>query len=162
MSNAVTKLAQQGVGEKEAVDIMVEEAVRLTGSVIGYFAMMNWNEDQLTMWGWSRSAMAECSAIHKPIVYKLTETGLWGDCVRYRSPVITNDYAASSSPNKKGYPKGHVEVIRHMNVPVWEGEKIRGVLGVGNKNTPYSDEDAQKLQNFGNQAWDHLKRIFKL
>jgi hypothetical protein len=147
---------------QRAVDLFVEEAIRITGSTIGYFALMSWNEEELTMFGWSKTAMDACKAITKPIKYKLVETGLWGDCVRQRKPVVTNDYASSTSPTKKGYPTGHVPIVRHMNVPVKEGEKIRGILGVGNRPVTYSDADAQRLQEFGNKGWAKMQKILAL
>jgi two-component system, OmpR family, phosphate regulon sensor histidine kinase PhoR len=147
---------------QRAIDIYVEEAIQITGSTLGYFALLSWNEDGLTMLGWSKTAMDACKAITKPIKYQLVETGLWGDCVRQRRPVVTNDYANSTTPNKKGYPSGHVAVIRHMNVPVEEGAKIRGILGVGNKATNYSEEDTQRLQDFANKGWSKMQRILAL
>lgn len=147
---------------QRAVDLFVEEAIRITGSTIGYFALMSWNEEELTMFGWSKTAMDACKSITKPIKYKLTETGLWGDCVRQRRHVITNDYAKSTSPTKKGYPSGHIPVTRHLNVPVQVEGKIRGVLGVGNRETNYSDGDAQRLQEFANNGWMKMQKILGL
>jgi len=163
MDSALARIQQlKESGWQRVVDGYVEEAIRLTNSDIGYFALMNYNEDQLTMMGWSKSAMEACALINKPIVYELTQTGLWGDCVRQRRPVVTNDYAHSISPTKKGYPQGHVPVIRHMNVPIHDGSKIRGVLGVGNKRLEYSNADAEILQNFADKAWEHVRRALRL
>jgi hypothetical protein len=145
-----------------AVDMYVDEAIRLTNSQIGYFAILSWTEDELTMLGWSKSAMDACKSITKPIRYKLVETGLWGDCVRERKPVVTNDYAGSIRPNKKGYPKGHVQVVRHMNVPIHHGVKIRGIMGVGNKTADYSALDAETLQRFANEGWEAMGKILAL
>ena len=147
---------------QKAVDLYVDQAISVTGSRIGYFALLSWAEDSLTMLGWSKSAMDACTSITKPIRYQLEETGLWGDCVRERGPVITNDYANSKAPNKKGYPSGHVVVVRHMNVPVEEGSKIRGILGVGNKDRDYTAGDAERLQEFANDAWKRMQRILAL
>ena len=120
---------------QEITDFALEQAVRLTESKIGYLAFMNEDETGLTMHSWSRTAMQQCAIIDKPIVYPMETTGLWGEAVRQRKPVVTNDYSARN-PLKKGYPGGHVEVVRHMNVPVFDGERIVAVAGVGNKNTP--------------------------
>ena len=84
-------------------DFALEEAVRLTGSQLGYLAFMNEDESVLTMHSWSKTAMEECAITDKPLVYPLETTGLWGEAVRQRQPVITNDYAAPN-PLKKGYP----------------------------------------------------------
>jgi hypothetical protein len=145
-----------------AVDLYVEHAILITQSKIGYFAFLSWNEDSLTMLGWSKSAMDACMEVTKPIKYQLVDTGLWGDCVRERRPVITNDYAKSTAPNKKGYPSGHVTVVRHMNVPIQETTRIRGILGVGNKDVEYSGHDAESLQNFADAGWKHMSRILAL
>jgi GAF domain-containing protein len=147
---------------QRAIDLYVEEAIRITGSTLGYFALMSWNEDELTMFGWSKTAMDACKSITKPIKYKIVETGLWGDCIRQRRYVITNDYANSTSPTKKGYPSGHVPVIRHLNVPVQDGTKIRGILGVGNRASNYSEGDAQRLQEFANNGWLKVQKILAL
>ena len=86
---------------QQLTDFALEEAVRLTESRIGYLAFVNSDESVLTMHSWSKSAMAECQIIDKPIVYPVVDTGLWGEAVRQRQPVITNDYAAPN-PWKKG------------------------------------------------------------
>jgi GAF domain-containing protein len=159
MEKAIEKLAGMTKARKQAVvDALVEESVRVMQSTIGYFAVMNDSEDVLTMLGWSKSAMGACSMIDKPIVYPIEETGLWGDAVRERKAVVTNDYAGCKKPTKKGYPEGHIKVVRHMNVPVWENDHIAGVLGVGNKETNYTDADAQTLQDLANRAWEFVKR----
>ena len=118
---------------------------------------MNRTEDVLTMIGWSKSAMVNCAMMDKPIVYKLTETGLWGDAVRERKPVITNDYKALVKPTKKGYPEGHVSVRKHMNLPIIEKGKVVVVIGVGNKAADYTLADAALLEEFVGEAWKVLK-----
>jgi hypothetical protein len=141
----------------EFKDAITREACTLTGSTISYFATINVAEDVLTMIGWSNSAMVNCSMIDKPIVYKLVETGLWGDAVRERKAVITNDYKSLVKPTKKGYPEGHVNVRKHMNLPVFENGKVAMVIGVGNKTSDYTLEDAKTLEAFTSEAWKILK-----
>jgi len=129
---------------KEITTFALEAAVRLTESEIGYLAFMNEDESVLTMHAWSNAAMEQCAMIDKPIVYPLETTGLWGEAVRQRKPVLTNDYA-EPNPLKKGYPDGHVHIVRHMNVPVFEDEHIVAVAGVGNKRSAYDDTDVRQL-----------------
>ena len=138
-------------------DFALEEGVRLTRSAIGYLAFMNEDETVLTMHAWSKTAMEQCAIQDKPIVYPVEKTGLWGEAVRQRKPVITNDYAAPN-PRKKGYPAGHVEVRRHMNVPVFDGERIVAVAGVGNKEAPYDESDVQQLTLLMEGMWRLLQR----
>jgi hypothetical protein len=141
----------------EYKDAITREACSLTGSTISYFATMNPTEDVLTMIGWSNSAMVNCAMIDKPIVYKLTETGLWGDAVRERKAVITNDYKNLVKPTKKGYPAGHVNVRKHMNLPIFEHGKVVLVIGVGNKVDDYTADDAKILEVLMTEVWKTLK-----
>lgn len=151
-------LDQKDKGMKLLIGEFVEQAVKMTQSTLGYFAVINGAEDTLVMIGWSKGAMQNCAVIDKPIVYQLSETGLWGDAVRERQPVVTNDYANTEKPTKKGYPKGHVEVTRHFNVPVFEGDHIAAVFGVGNKKSAYTDQDVANLQHFTNELWTTVKK----
>ncbi len=102
----------QMIGEPihDITHFAMEEAVRLTGSTLGYVAFMSENETELTMFAWSDTAMRECQIQDKPIVYPVVTTGLWGEAVRQRRAIVTNDYAAPN-PWKKGFPEGHVSVI---------------------------------------------------
>jgi PAS domain S-box-containing protein len=146
-----------GATLKEITDFALEEAVRLTQSTIGYLAFLDQDESVLTMHSWSKSAMAECAVSDKPIVYPVASTGLWGEAVRQRRAVITNDYSAAN-PFKKGCPQGHVAVKSHMNVPVFAGPRIVIVAGVGNKKAAYDQSDVQQLTLIMEGMWALLER----
>jgi two-component system sensor histidine kinase/response regulator len=155
---ALLQLSQMTAAPMQGItDFALEAAVRLTESKIGYLAFMNEDETVLTMHSWSKTAMEQCAIINKPIVYPVETTGLWGEAVRRRKPVITNDYSAPD-PLKKGYPKGHVKVVRHMNVPVFDGELIVAVAGVGNKNEDYDESDVRQLKLLMQGMWRLIQR----
>jgi len=141
----------------EVVDAINLGMCEITGSTISYFALYDSIGKILTMIGWSRSAMMNCATMDKPIVYKLDDTGLWGDAVRERKAVITNDYKNLVKPTKKGYPQGHVNIRKHMNLPITEGGKIVLVAGVGNKSTDYTQDDAKNIEKFMNEAYKIIK-----
>lgn len=146
-----------GARLQEITDFALEEAVRLTGSEIGYLAFMNQDETMLTMHSWSKNAMGKCGISEKPKFYPVETTGLWGEAVRQRKQIIFNDYAAPS-PLKKGYPKGHVEIRRHVNIPVFDGTKIVAVAGVGNKARPYDQTDVRQLKLLMQGMWRLILR----
>jgi len=143
--------------EKELCDYAVEGAGIVTGSPLGYLAFLNDNESELAMYAWSKEAMTECSMRDKPLVYKTEKTGLWGEPVRERRPVITNAYEAPD-PKKKGYPDGHPRIIRHMGVPVIEKGHIVLVAGVANKVSDYTDRDGNELALLLQGLWTIIKR----
>jgi len=155
---SLLSLAQKGhLAEREIISVVVEDAIRLTGSTIGYLATINEDESIMTMQYWSKTAHESCKVVSKPIVYPLEKTGLWGEAVRQRKPIITNDYAAES-PFKRGTPEGHVPLVRHMNVPIFEGEHIVAVAGVGNKRTEYNEGDVRQLQLLMQGWWQIVIR----
>jgi PAS domain S-box-containing protein len=142
---------------KEITDFALEHAVALTKSKIGYFAFMNDDETVLTMHSWSKEAMKECAVSSVPLDYPLETTGLWGEAARQRKPVVTNDYSAASDL-KKGLPAGHVKLVRHMNVPIFEKGHIVIVAGVGNKEKDYDESDVRQLTLLMEGVWTLIQR----
>lgn len=135
----------------------LETAIDLTGSTMGYLAFLNEQETVLSMHAWSKAAHAECRVAEKQIIYPLEKTGLWGEPVRQRRPVITNDYA-SPDPAKRGFPEGHVKVSRHLGVPVMDGTRIVMVAGLGNKPADYDEDDIRQVTHLMGGLWQILKR----
>jgi len=142
---------------QEIASFAMEEAVRLTQSRIGYLAFTNEDESVLTMYAWSRSAMKECAIEQKPLVYPVADTGLWGETVRQRKAIITNDYQAPN-PLKKGFPKGHVNVERHLGVPIFDNDRIVIVAGVGDKGSDYTERDIKQLELLMSGMWRIVQR----
>ena len=138
-------------------EFALEEAVRLTGSRIGYLAFYDEEREKLTMHAWLVHDMDECRIINRTVEYPLKKTGLWGEAVRQRRPVITNDYCAPS-PYKKGLPEGHVPLTRHMNAPIMDDGRIVVVAGVGNKPEPYDIRDVRELVLLVEGMWRMLQR----
>ncbi|MBN2393167.1 MAG: PAS domain S-box protein [Anaerolineae bacterium] len=144
-------------------EFALEAAVRLTRSEIGYLAFVSEDEADaghpvvLTMHAWSKTAMQECAITDKPLVYPLETTGLWGEAVRQRRPIITNDYAAPN-PWKKGYPEGHIALRRHVNVPIFSDDHIVIVAGVANKPRDYDDTDVRQLNLLMDEVWQLIER----
>lgn len=142
--------------EQEILDFALEAGVTVTDSDIGYIYFANHDETKLYLHAWSKNVMPQCSVESFPDAYLVSETGLWGEAVRQRKPIITNDY--HDSPYKKGYPDGHVPVRNHMNLPVFDNNKIVIIAGVGNKNGNYTDEDVQQLSLIMDGMWNIVKR----
>ena len=155
---ALSKLNQMAESPvHEITTFAMEEGVRLTKSTIGYLAFVNEDETVLTMHAWSQTAMAECAITDKPTIYPLEKTGLWGEAVRQRKPIVTNDYANTNSL-MRGYPDGHVPIARHMNIPIFDGKHIVAVAGVGNKPDPYDDSDVRQLILLMETMWQLIQR----
>lgn len=147
---------------KEIADFAQEAAVKLTQSKLGYLAFINEDQTIFSMYSWSKSswsksAMEECRLTDLKIEYPVTSIGLWGEAIRQRKPIITNDYAAPN-PWKKGYPKEHVKITRHLNIPVFDGDRIVAVAGVGNKEENYDESDVRQLTLLMEGMWRLVQR----
>lgn len=155
---ALLELAQMtGATLKEITDFTLDQAVKLTGSTIGYLAFTNDDESVLTMFSWSKQVMVDCNIPGMNFIFQADRTGLWGEALRQRKPVITNDYAAPN-PLKKGYPEGHVKITRHMNIPIFEGDRIVAIAGVGNKSEDYNASDLRQLTLLMTEMWRIIRR----
>jgi PAS domain S-box-containing protein len=131
----------------------LDEAEVLTDSSIGFYHFMDDDKQELTLQAWStntesKSCKVEGIASH----YNISQAGVWVDCVRERRPVIHNDYA--SLPLRKGMPDGHAPVFRELVVPVFRHNKIVAILGVGNKQTDYNEQDIEVISLLADLAWD--------
>ena len=141
---------------QEIAEFALEAGVKLTGSKLGYLAFVDEEEKTLFMHSWSKKAMQEFNIEDRRMVYRLQETGLWGEAIRQRKAVITNDYA--SCPQTRGTPFGHVKVVRHMNVPIMDKGKIVIVAGLGNKEEEYDDSDVRQLTLLMSGMWKIIQR----
>ena len=141
----------------ELLQKILDEVEILTGSQIGFFHFIE--EDQLTlslqMWS-SNTLKNMCDLKLAGAHYPISEAGVWVDCVKERKPVIHNDY--SSLSHKKGIPEGHTQIIRELVVPVYRDEKIKAILGVGNKKKNYDEADVKSVQFFADLAWETVVR----
>ncbi len=142
--------------EGELLSYAVEGAGAVTASPLGYLAFLNDDESVLTMYAWSKSAMAECAMREKPITYPVEKNRALGRGGPAARPVITNDYQEADI-RKKGYPEGHPHIIRHMNVPVIDGSRIVIVAGVANKPQDYTENEVRELTLLMQGLWQVLK-----
>ncbi len=135
------------------IDFALEKAIELTRSKIGYLAFVNPDETLLTMHSWPKGQRA---AELPPQIYPLAEAGRWAEAIRQRRPVIA-DQDTPANCSEKGAPHG-AELVHQMDVPVFEGERIVAVAGMGNKETPYDENDVRQLMLLMLGMWRLVQR----
>jgi signal transduction histidine kinase/CheY-like chemotaxis protein/ABC-type amino acid transport substrate-binding protein len=150
--NAMLKLSESAsqMSERELLQHGLEEAERLTGSTIGYLHFINADQETIELYAWSHATLKLCTAAHDSH-YPVKQAGIWADTVRFQRPVVHNDYPHMEG--RYGIPEGHFPLLRHMAVPVMEGERVRMIVGVGNKPGNYEDADVRELQLIGDSLW---------
>jgi len=157
-----TRLNLKRKSYQESIPVFLQHAIdsaeKLSNSSIGFFHFLEDNEKSIRLQAWSTNTLKnKCMAKGLDEHYQISDAGVWVDCIRKRKTVIHNDY--KSLPHQKGMPDGHVEIIRELVVPVFRENKIKGILGVGNKPTPYTDEDINMISQLADFVWDFVERM---
>ena len=138
------------------LDHALNKALELTESRIGYIYFYDEDTREFTLNTWSREVMKECAVVNPQSKYQLDRTGIWGEAVRQRHPIVVNDFAAPD-PLKKGIPEGHVRLERFLTIPVFQQERIVAVVGVANKQADYDETDELQLTLLMDAVWKSVE-----
>ncbi len=139
------------------LDFTLNEAIKLTGSKIGYIYFYDENKKEFALNTWSKEVMAQCAVVEKQTIYQLEKTGLWGEAVRQRQPIMVNNFE-DPNPYKKGLPEGHNPLKKYLTIPVFSSEQIVAVVGVANKEIDYEDSDIRQLNLMMDAVWKIVQR----
>ncbi len=139
------------------LDYVLNEMITMTGSQFGYIYLFDEESNEFILNSWSKGVMAECMIVEKCTVYQLEKTGIWGEVIRQRKPIIVNDF---NKPNhlKKGYPEGHVKLDKWMGVPIFEDSKIVATVGLANRPDDYDDNDIYQVNALMSGVWNMIER----
>jgi two-component system, OmpR family, phosphate regulon sensor histidine kinase PhoR len=142
---------------EDLLNFSLEEAIKLTASKIGFFYFYNEENKEFTLLAWSKDTTKDCKISDFEPISKLEKTGLWGEAVRQRKPIIVNNFN-EPNPLKKGYPKGHSHLDKFLSIPIIIEDKIEAVIGVANKVADYSEADVIHLSLLMDGVWKVLHR----
>jgi two-component system, cell cycle sensor histidine kinase and response regulator CckA len=157
LQSLVAVSQRQSHDVQDLLEFALEEAIRLTVSRFGYLYLYDEEHERFQLTTWSRDVMRECRIRDPKSTYSLDRTGLWGEAVRQRRPLVVNDFASPSSL-KRGMPEGHVQFARFMSIPVFSGSRIVAVLGVADKPDAYRDVDVRQVQLLMEPVWRIVER----
>jgi len=143
---------------QDFLDYALDKAIALTRSKFGYIYFYDENCREFVLNTWSRDVMKECAVADPQTRYELDKTGIWGEAVRQRKPIVVNDFQADS-PLKKGYPKGHVRLTRFLTVPIFYNGRIVAVAGMANKSSDYSETDTLELTLLMESVWKSVENM---
>jgi PAS domain S-box-containing protein len=141
--------------DKELYGYSLDHAVSFTDSAIGFFHLISDDQKTVILDTWNNETFKTCKTSFKTH-YPIEQAGNWTDCIKVKGPVVYNDF--KNSPNRKGFPEGHVSVKRFISVPVFDGDKAKFIFGVGNKIEEYDDHDVIQIQSVANELYKIIKR----
>ena len=149
-------LAVETLDEKAFMQRGQELAEDLTGSVISFIHFVHEDQQSIELVTWSRRTLEKYCHANYVSHYPVQMAGIWADALRERRPVTFNDYA--SYPKRHGLPEGHSPLQRLISVPVIENDRVVMMTGVGNKDTPYNEQDVKVVQLIGESIWRLVQR----
>ncbi|MCX6903775.1 MAG: GAF domain-containing protein, partial [Verrucomicrobia bacterium] len=150
---SLTKVLQyRGETTQDFLDFALQEAIALTGSKLGYIYFYHEDRKLFVLNTWSKEVMNECTIANPQTCYELDKTGLWGEAVRQRRPILLNDFQAAH-PLKKGYPEGHAPLHKYLTLPIFGGDQIVAVVAVANKERDYDEKDIHQLRLLMDAVW---------
>ena len=150
-ANLLASSRSHSVGEM--LQRALDEVCDIVGSPLGFYHFVSADEKKLTLKAWSTDTLTRfCKTKGKKrIHFSLDRAGLWADCLRERRPVIHNDFQYMAGRN--WMPRGHAVITRLLVTPVMRLGRIVAVLGVGNKDHDYTEQDVRIVSYFADVGW---------
>ena len=137
---------------QEFLDYALKQAIELTESRIGYIYHYNEETCEFVLNTWSEEVMEACHVEKRQTTYQLEKTGIWGEAVRQRRPIVINEFQ-EDNPLKKGCPEGHVMMTKFLTLPIFKNKKIVGVVGLANKEADYDEADIINITLLMEAVW---------
>lgn len=139
--------------ESAIVRRVIEQAMEAARSPLGYLYFVDSVHKTMTLAAWrdgSRPQVVMADAEPQPIGRAM----MLSECVRGKHPTWTNDVARK--PQNDGLP----DLTRFLAVPMLSGDEVIAVLGVGNRDGNYTEEDQRTLAALADGVWRvlHTKR----
>lgn len=141
--------------EQQLLTATLDQAEKLTGSEIAFAHFVNDDQETITLSTWSSRTLSHCKVAFDNH-YPISKAGIWTACFHEKRALIFNNYP--NVKHKKGLPQGHSFLKRFITVPVLEGDKVRMIVGVGNKAVDYDDGDLRELELVAASLWSLVKR----
>lgn len=141
----------------EPEDVLIEQAMRdamtLVDSPSCVLHFLDPEERVVKKSYWSDRHTGACRCDGNRSL-SLEDAGSWADAYYRREAVIDNEVP----PSGIGWPEGHLPVIRHLCVPVFDKENVVVLASAFNNAKDYTPLDAQQLRFFIGGLWNLLRR----
>lgn len=124
--------------ESAIVRRVIEQAMEAGRSPLGYLYFVDNVQKTMTLAAWrdgSRPQVVMADSEPQPMGRAM----MLSECVRGKHPTWTNDVARK--PQNDGLP----DLTRFLAVPMLSGDEVIAVLGVGNRDANYTEEDQRTL-----------------
>ncbi|MDD1721532.1 MAG: PAS domain S-box protein, partial [Euryarchaeota archaeon] len=124
---------------------ILEDAKRLTGSALGFIALIEPHTKDVIAYGHTQMMLDECAIpeaqrqVRFPIGPDGHYHGLWGHALNERRGFFTN--APAQHPAAAGTPEGHAALEQFLAVPAFVSGEVVGEIALANPGRPYTRHD---------------------
>ena len=139
------------------LDYVLHQSMLLTESQYGCIYLYNEETREFALSSWANSTVADNAVMEQKTKYQLDRTGIWGEVVSQRKPIIVNDFE-QAIPLKAECPDGHVQLNKLMSIPVIVDDRIVAVVIFANTLGEYHDDDASEMTMLMKSVWNVIKR----
>ncbi|MDI6854299.1 MAG: PAS domain S-box protein [Deltaproteobacteria bacterium] len=154
--NGIFREALRCETEEELAATCLAVAEELTGSEFGFIDELN-EAGNLDALAFSGAALKQCSLAAPGDVSALQNQearGLLAKPLETGESIIANDPA--NHPDARGLPPGHPPLTSYLGVPLKRGDRVIGLLRLGNKQGGYEYRDLEDMENLAGaivEAW---------
>lgn len=131
----------------------IKQGLSLTKSQVGYVHIYSEKSNQIVKTAWNED-VSDYFSIPKQQTYK-ADSGLWAETIKTRKPVIHNDLTEIIAG--KSQKDGFFAFKNHLCIPIHYRKKLVGIIGVGNRDNPYTQVDAKSLTIFATILWHSVE-----
>ncbi len=142
---------------KQLLKLTIEEVERMTDSSIGFFHLVDEDQNTISMQTWSTGPI---TAIHKTTRrgarFQPKEKEIWTESLRDQRAIIYHDGGEFIC---KGVTQPtDTKITQALIVPVIRRNRVLAVIGVGNKAGNYDQDDIKIVESLVDIAWDIVAR----
>ena len=145
--NRIFREAMRCETEADLGTLCLTVAEEVTGSKFGFIGEINeegrLDDIAINDPGWEACKMANPIG-HRTVPMGLEIHGIYGRVIADGKGFFTND--PSSHPDRIGTPEGHPQITAFLGMPLIYNGKVTGIIGLGNKEGGYNDEDLEALE----------------
>ena len=123
--------------------------LELTRSQLGFIDIVSKSGEYMDIVA-VKGFVASDPSFHERYRVMPVHRSVFGVTIIEQRPYISNDVA--SDPYHVGTPPGHPEVRTFLGVPLTVGPTVIGMIGAGNRQGGYGDDEERLLATFANQV----------
>jgi PAS domain S-box-containing protein len=136
--------------ESAIVRRVIDQAADTTGSPLAYLYFVDPARKTIALAAWRDRSQPLATMVNAE-ARPLARAGLFTECVRARHATSSNDL--TRKPQQDGLP----DLQRYLAVPMIAGDETVAVLGVGNREAGYGEEDQRNLSALSDGVWRVLQ-----